>query len=97
MSEQLTQTQAIALFDSGVWKEWSHEQIVRFQLFQSKLCVPFHKFHEAIESVLGRPVYTHEFGNSDELKKEYLGVKIAPTMDEIINMIPEDKRVIILS
>ena len=84
------------MFNSDIWKVWNHEQIVRFQLFQEKLCMDFSRFHEAMEAVLGRPIYTHEFGlNYDGLVEEYLGVKKAPTMDEIINLIPEEKRLII--
>lgn len=93
--EQLTKEQAIAMAESKIWQSWTAEQIVRFQLFQSRLCMPFDKFHEAIETVLGRPVYTHEFAYSDELKKEYLGVKEAPTLAEIMSLIPADKRIII--
>jgi hypothetical protein len=94
--EQLTKEQAIAFHDSGEWKTWNHEQIVRLQLFQKKLCVPFGRFHEAMEAVLGRSVWTHEFGlNYDGLVEEYLGTKQAPTMQEIIDLIPTDKRLIL--
>jgi hypothetical protein len=30
-----------------------------------------------------------------ELKKEFLGIKKAPTMEEIINLIPKEKRIIV--
>ena len=39
-------------------------------------------------------------GSKDEslnIIKEYLGVKEKPTMEEIINLIPEEKRIIILT
>lgn len=94
--KQLNKEQAIQFAESKIWQDWTHEQIVRLQLFQKKLCVPFDVFHEAITNVLGRPVYTHEFGfNFDGLMLEYLGEKEPPTLDEIIEMIPEDKRIII--
>jgi len=93
--KQLTSEQAIAFADSKVWETWNDEQIVRFQLFQDMLCMPFSRFHEAISKVLDRDVYTHEFAYHEKLKLEYLGVKAAPTLDEIINLIPEDKRIII--
>lgn len=93
--KQLTKEEAIAFAESGVWKEWTNEQIVRFQLFQDKMCMPFSRFHEAIEDVLGMSIWTHEFAFIDEIKKEYLGVKAAPTFEEIINLIPEEKRLII--
>lgn len=93
--EQLTTEQAIAFAQSGVWKEWNDEQIVRFQLFQNKLCLSFNRFHGALTTVLGRPVYTHEMAEPENLIKEYLGVKPPPTLQDIINMIPEDKRLVI--
>jgi len=94
--KQLTEKQAIAFGDSEVWKNWNDEQIVRLQLFQSRLCIPFDRFHKAIEKVLGRSVFTHEFGlNPDGIKEEYLGTKQRPTLEEIINLIPEEKRLII--
>lgn len=95
--KQFTKEQAIAFAESGVWKEWSNEQIVRFQLFQDRLCIDFSRFHEAVEKVLDRPVFTHEFGSVGimGIKEEYLGVKSAPTLDEIINLIPEEKRLFI--
>lgn len=96
--KQLTKEQAIKFDKSGIWKDWTSEQIVRFQLFQDKLCMDFDRFHKAIEKVLNRPVYTHEFGmNHEGIIKEYLGVKKAPTLDEIINLIPEEKRIIIIT
>ena len=49
--EQLTKEQAIAFAESGEWKSWTDEQIVRFQLFQDKLCMDFGRFHEAMEIV----------------------------------------------
>ena len=94
--KQLTKEQAIKFAESGIWKDWTDEQIVRFQLFQRKLCMDFSRFHKAVEGVLNRPVYTHEFGlDYDGIVKEYLGVKKAPTFDEIINLIPEEKRILI--
>lgn len=96
-TQQFTTEQAIAFADSKIWESWSHEQIVRLQLFQEKLCVPFDRFHEAIESVLGRPVFTHEFGlNYKGIVLEYLGERPPPTFDEIVNLIPKEKRIIIL-
>lgn len=93
--KQLTKEQAVSLFESGIWKTWSDKEIVRFQLFQSKLCMPFSRFHEAIGKVLKRSVYTHEFANQEALKAEFLGKKEAPTFDEIIEMIPKEKRIVL--
>lgn len=94
--KQLTKEQAILFGESQIWADWSHEEIVKFQLFQDKMCMPFSRFHEAIEKVLDRPVFTHEFGlNYDGIVKEYLGEKEKPTFEEILNLIPEEKRIIL--
>lgn len=96
--KQLSQEEAIALAESEFWKEMSDREIAEFQMFQDKLCVPFNVFHKAIEKALGRPVYTHEFGlNWEGLQKELRGEKPAPTFEEIVNLIPEEKRVIIIT
>lgn len=93
--KQLTREQAIEFRKSKVYENWTYEQIVRFQLFQENMCMNFSIFHEAIEKVLDRPVYTHEFGlNYDGIVKEYLGEKEKPTFEEIIALIPEEKRML---
>lgn len=92
---QLSQEQAIAMADSGVWKDWTAEQVVRFQMFQKRLCMDFSHFHKCVQEVLGRPVFTHEFAFRDGLVKEYLGAKETPTFEDIINLIPEEKRLVI--
>jgi hypothetical protein len=52
-------------------------------------------FHEAVEKSLGRPVFTHEFGlNYDGICDEFLGDKEPPTMNEILNLIPQEKLIV---
>lgn len=95
--KQFTKQEAIAFHDSKAWEGWSYDQIVKFQLFQERLMIPFDIFHEAIEKVLDRPVFTHEFGlNYEGIVKEYLGEKAPPTFDEILNMIPKEKLLMII-
>lgn len=93
---QLTEQEAIAFFNSDEWKAWDHEQIVKLQLFQDRLCIPFDRFHEAVEAVLGRPVWTHEFAFQDGLIQEYFGTKPTATIQEIIDLIPKTKQIVIL-
>jgi len=93
---QLTKEQAIKFAESGIWKEWTDHQIVEFQLFQKKLCMDFGRFHEAVEKVLDRPVYTHEFAWPEHLREEFLKERDKPTFEEIINLIPKEKRILIL-
>jgi len=97
MIKQLTEEEAIKYAESGIWKNWSAEEIVKFQLFQRRLCMPFIIFHRAIEKVLGRPVWVHEFANRKLLIEEYLRLRNKPTMEEIIELIPKNKRIIILT
>jgi hypothetical protein len=93
--KQITKEQAIAIAESEIWKDWTDEQVVLFQLFQRRLAMPFDVFHRAIEKVLGRSVWTHEFAYTKELIAEYLGLKPKPTFKDIVNLIPEEKRVVV--
>jgi hypothetical protein len=94
---QLTKEQAIELAENGAWKDMSLRQRAEFQMLQRLLCMPFHIFHEAVEKTLGRPVYTHEFASlgHDGLMAELFGGNEPPTLQEIIEMIPAEKRLII--
>lgn len=97
MTKGLTKKQAIALAKTDWWKPLSHRDRAMFQMFEPLLCMPFDVFHEAVEKALGRPVWTHEFGlNADGLRRELLGEQAAPTMDEIIGLIPAEKRLVII-
>jgi hypothetical protein len=94
--DELTTEEAVAIYDSEAWREWSLVERAKFQLFTTKLCMPFDVFHEAIEEALGRGVWTHEFGlNHDGLVNEFLGVVDPPTMKEIMELIPEEKRIVL--
>jgi len=96
--KQLTKEEAIKLYESKIWEKWTKEKRAYFQIYQDKLCMPFDKFHEAIEHVLDRPVFTHEFGlNRNGLIAEMEGKKPKATLMEIIELIPEEKRLIIIN
>lgn len=91
----MTEQQAIALFDSRFWETMTFVERATFQLHEKRLCMPFGIFHEAVEKTLGRPVFTHEFAWKDDLVKELLGSKPAPTFEEIVSLIPAEKRMIV--
>ena len=94
----MTEEQAKKLYESRFWKTMTSRERATFQLYQDRLCMPFSIFHQAIEETLDRHVYTHEFCfNRKGLKKELNGESPAPTMEEIINLIPEEKRLIIFT
>ena len=93
--KQLTKEQAIAFAENKLYEGMTSRQIAEFQLNQERLCMPFGVFHKAIEKALGRPVWTHEFAFSENLKQELMGERDAPTFEEIIELIPADKRIIV--
>lgn len=81
---KISEEEAKRMYKSKWWKKCTNREIVRFQLFTDRLCLPFDRFHEAVEKSLNRPVWTHEFGiNYDGLCKEFLGEQEAPTFKEI--------------
>jgi hypothetical protein len=65
--------EAIAKAKTLWWKEKSAKEIVDFQLYEPLLCMDFSDFHKAVEEALGRPVFTHEFADTEGLQSEYEG------------------------
>jgi hypothetical protein len=94
---KINREQAIQLSASGFWEPMDYRERAMFQFFEDRLCMPFDVFHEAMCKTLGRPVYTHEFASSNReaLQAELLGHRDAPTLTEIIEMIPAHKRIIL--
>lgn len=87
---------AIALAKTKWWEGLQSRDIAIRGLSIRELCIPFAMLHEHVEKALGRPVFTHEFA-SLRILDEVLGNVPAPTFDEIVAMIPEDKRILIVS
>ena len=57
--------------DNRWWTSEDKKVLGYYQLMNPILLVPFDKFHEALEFLLGRPVWTHEMGlNYEGLKAE---------------------------
>lgn len=94
--ERMTLEQAVALAESRWWETCSDYDIALFQLHEDRLCLPFERFHEAVEKALGRPVFTHEFGTLGHagLCRELLGDKPRPSFADILALIPAAKRVV---
>ena len=93
----MTKEQAKALYKSRFWEPMTARERAEFQLYEDHLCMPWDVFHAAIEEVLGRGVQTIEFGLArDALKAELTGDRAPPTLDDILALIPVDKRVILL-
>jgi len=79
------------------WKESTPREIVEFQLRTQELCVPIPDLLDALQKTFGRPVLLHELSssNSTALLDEFYGDKEAPVWQEIINLLPEERRIIV--
>lgn len=93
--KQLTEEQAIELAKTGWWRTKVARDIALFQMQQDRLCMDFSAFHKAVEEALNRPVYTHEFAFKDRLWLELIRENSAPTFEDIINLIPKEKRIVL--
>ena len=67
----MTTKEAILLFVNRWYELQTLLEIVEFQLYEEKLCMPFNLFHCVVEKVLGRPVYKHEFADMERLREEF--------------------------
>jgi hypothetical protein len=95
MQKSIGREAAIKMAQSGWWKDLSPRQICKVQLFIKECCMPFREFTTALNEALGRPVYTHELADIQSIQLEYLGEKDAPTMEEIVGMLPAEKVIIL--
>lgn len=85
----LSKTNAVALANSKFYENLTPEQIAIFQLFQSRLCMPFGVFHKAVDKFVPG-VSTIGFGLMvDELQNEVRGSKGPPTLEEILSFMPD--------
>ena len=86
----MTREEALAKAATEWWKGKTAHEIVKFQLYEDRLCMPFDLYHEAVEEALSRPVWTHEFANMTALRAEYAGEQKPPndpieSLERILN------------
>jgi len=68
--EAMRKTQA-RYGDNKWWLSDNWAEMAYYQLSENMLLVDFGDFHKGVEELLGRPVWTHEFGlNIDVLRAE---------------------------
>jgi hypothetical protein len=91
----MNQEEARQMAETEWWEYATAEEVVSFQLYEEMLCCPFGVFHKAMEEVLGRPVFTHEFAYSEHLIAEVEGKVPTRTFEDIIELIPPEKRIIV--
>ncbi len=92
--DELTKEEAIGLYNSGWWVGLPAIDVAKFQLHQRLLCVPFDVYQHAVEKAMGRSVYTHEFAHPDGLRAELNGGE-SPTWQEILDLLPANKRTVV--
>jgi hypothetical protein len=76
MKFEMSEAQAVALFDSGLWREMTPRVRAVFQAFTDRLCMPFEEFQKAVEETLRRSIFTHEFAfNRNGIADELCGLR----------------------
>lgn len=94
-ADEMTLQEANTMLESKWWINKSNDEITKRQLFNDRLIMPWGLFHTAVEKSLGRGVYSHEFARPENLRKEFLGLADAPSMQDILDQIPKEKLVIV--
>ena len=94
MHGPLTREQALALYDTSFWENLAYVECARFQLSEERLCMPFDVFLEAVERALGRRVSVGEIIESRRLLSELSGDRRPMDVDELLSMLPADKRIL---
>jgi hypothetical protein len=57
--------------DNHWWESKDPVEVAKYQVFEDVLMTDFSTFHDGVEKLVGRPVYTHEFGlNVEGLRQE---------------------------
>jgi hypothetical protein len=87
---------AIKMSDSKWWEGMEPRKAAIIAISTAELCCPVSVFWEILSNALGRAVYTHEMvWGFKNLYLEIIGEKDTPTLQEIIELIPEEKRLVI--
>lgn len=95
MRQSLTEEQAVALYDTGFWEKLAYVERARFQLSERRLCMPFDVFVESVERALGRPVTVGEFLRTRRLLAELTGERHPLELEDLVNMLPEEQRILL--
>lgn len=61
-----------------------------------RISVPLELVKARLCALVGRPVFTHEIGLAfEELIEEAKGARLEPPMEQILSLIPDEKRIVI--
>lgn len=75
------------------------ERLAEFMILYGPLEVPFEIWHERLEALIGRRVWTHELARPDLLMAEIIGEREAPTIEQITEILVQRvgaERVVVL-
>lgn len=94
---EIARETALKLERSKFWETMSSRDVALFQLQVDRLCMPFGVFHKAVEEAVGHGVYTHEFADPTHLLAE-IGGEVKPrTLEEVLDLLPAEKRVLVVT
>ena len=88
--------QAKAKYKEAWWKSDKPEVLFLGQIQEPTLLMEFSKFHKVTEQALGRPVWTHEFAEPEELLDEYYKERPKATMTDVFDKLARYKKPAIL-
>jgi hypothetical protein len=71
------------------------ERAAEIDFWTGIVTIPFADIHQRINELVGRGVFTHEMGSKELL--EEARTRVHPTPQEIINAIPSNKRIIVIT
>lgn len=74
----MTEQEAKAVYSSEWFNRSTPEEIARWQLFEERCICPFSVFHAALEIVLGRDIFSHEFAEPAHLRREWIESQPVP-------------------
>ncbi len=72
------------------------ERAAEMELWFGPLEVEFDLVHKRLEELVGRPVWTHELGLNSEGLIEESRTRKAATFQEVIDLIPPEKRIVVV-
>jgi len=98
--KQLTYEQAWLLFVSNVWKDWTAEDLVFFQLWQRNIGVGYDEFMAALKETTGKTKWTtKDFCQPHMEETRVLFLKktkrTPPELAYFRKLIPREKRILI--
>lgn len=71
------------------------ERIAELQALENQLTIPFDNLHQRITELMGRPVWTHELADPEQLYEEIREGR-AVGINEVIAKLPQDKVIVIV-